>query len=84
MSEAKNVKQCKSCKGLGDISPEARAFLHYHNKLDHMGFNKLKDLASDGYIQSKITKAEKVICAEYQIGKARLNSEEKASIVVKD
>jgi len=59
LREAKNVKQCKSCKGLGDISSAARALLHYHNKLDHMGFDKLKDLAKAGYLPRKITKTEK-------------------------
>ena len=48
LREDKNVKQNKSCKGLGDISLEARAFLHYHKKLDHMGFDKLKDIARAG------------------------------------
>ena len=52
--EVQNVKQCKSCKGLVDISPKARALLHYHNKLDHLGFDKIKDLAHAGYLPSKI------------------------------
>ena len=63
MREAKNFKKCKSCKGLDDISPVARAFLCYHNKLDHMGFDKLKDLTHAVFfiflLPSKITKAEK-------------------------
>ena len=49
---AKNVKQCKSYNILGDISPVARILLHYHNKLDHMGFDRLKDLARAGYLPS--------------------------------
>ena len=47
------------------FSPEARILLHYHNKLDHMGFDKLKDLARASYLPSKITKAEKVVCAAF-------------------
>ena len=31
LRETESVKQCKSCKGLGDISSAARALLHYHN-----------------------------------------------------
>ena len=42
LREAKTVKQYKSCNNLGDISPAARKLLHYHNKLEHMGFDKLK------------------------------------------
>ena len=45
LREAKAVKQWKSFKSSGDILPAARVLLHYHNKLDHMGFNKLKELA---------------------------------------
>ena len=84
LRKAKHVKQCISCKSLGDISPEARILLHYHNKLDHMGFDKEEDLTCAGYLPSKITKAEKAVCAAYQIGKASLKSAEKGSIVIKD
>ena len=49
-----------------------------------MVFYKLKDLASTGCLPSKITKAKKVLCAVYQIGKAHLKSAEKISIGIKD
>ena len=54
LRKAKSVKQCKSYKDLGNI-PKAQALLHYHNKLNHMGFDKLKDFANAGYLPSKIT-----------------------------
>ena len=49
-----------------------------------MGFDRLKDLARAGYLPSKITKAEKVVCAACQIGKAHLKSADKSPIVSKD
>ena len=57
---AQNVKQCESCKFLGVIFlPEARTILHYHNKLDHMVFDKLKDLARAGYLPRKLLRQKK-------------------------
>ena len=44
--------------------------LHYHNILDHMGSDDLKDLARKGYLPHSISLAEKVICAACQMGKA--------------
>ena len=61
LRETNAVKQCKSCKSLGEISPAVRILLHYHNKLDHMSFDKLKDLARAGYLPSRITKAERIV-----------------------
>ena len=84
LRETKNAKQCKSCKGLDEISSEAKLLLHYHHKLNHMGFDKLKYLENAGYLPSKITKAEKVVCAACQIGKSHLKPAEKGSIVIKD
>ena len=84
LREAKAVKQWKLCKILSDISLVARLLLCYHNKLDHIDFDKLKGLTSAGYLPSKITKAEKVGCAAYQIGKAHLKPAAKGSIVIKD
>ena len=42
-----------------------RALLHWHNKLDHIGFNQLKDLASRRFVPKIIARAGKVKCPAY-------------------
>ena len=73
-----------NCKSVDEISSTARLLLHYHNKLDHMGFDKLKELARAGYLPHKMTKAEQVTRAACQIGKAHLTPADKSSSVIKN
>ena len=63
LRESGAVKQCKPCKCLGDIPSTSRELLHYHNKLDHIDFDKLKDLARAGHLPSRTTKAKRVVFA---------------------
>ena len=47
-------KECKDCTVIFDnLDNSQRMLLHWHDKLDHMGFNQLRDLA-DRYFYQKV------------------------------
>ena len=52
-----------------------KTILHYHNKLDHMGFGALKDLAKRGFLPRKIA------C---HIGKGIKRAAEKGTSIISD
>ena len=66
-----NSNSCKTCNiSFNNLDNAQRTLLHWHNKLDHMGFSQIKDLAKKGYLPSIIINAQKVICPACQQGKA--------------
>ena len=79
-----NSNKCKVCKPYASLSKNARLLLHYHNILDHMGFEDLKDLARKGFLPHNISLAEKVVCAACQMGKAHKLARGKTPIVNKE
>ena len=76
---------CTTCKiSFDNLTNAQRALLHWHNKLDHMGFTQLKDLAKRGYLPPTIATAQKVICPACQQGKAIKITANKDNKIVKD
>ena len=75
MQEAMNeeVKQpmtCKDCTvSFENLTQPSRLLLHWHNKLDHMGFDAIRALASKGFLPKCIARANAVKCAACQAGK---------------
>ena len=44
-------RECGDCEiNFDNLSQPSRLLLHYHNKLDHMGFKSLRDLAQAGFL----------------------------------
>ena len=58
-----NFQSCENpeCKdftvSFDSLDNTQRLLLHWHAKLDHMGFNEIKDLASKGFLPYVLTKA---------------------------
>ena len=57
--------------------------LHYHNKLDHMGFNAMCALAHRCVLPKCIIRANTIKCAAYQAGKAHIKAANKDGRLVK-
>ena len=72
--------KCKVCTPYADLSKNARLLLHHHNRLDHMGFVELKELARQQFLPKEITLAERVICASRQMGKGHKTARGKSQI----
>ena len=75
MQEAMNeeVKQPVTCKyctvAFENLTQPSRLLLHWHKKLDHMGFDAIRALASKGFLPKCIARANAVKCAACQARK---------------
>ena len=60
-------KECENCTVSFDSLDNAqRTLLHWYNKLDHMGFNQIRNLARRGFLPKVIVKAQQVIFSACQ------------------
>ena len=76
--------KCGDCKiNFDNLSQPSRLLLHYHNLLDHMNFKTLKDLAQAGFLPKCIVRANAVVCAACQAGKAHIKTTDKSGKIVK-
>ena len=55
--------KCKVCKPYASLSKNARLSLHFHNKLEHMGMEQVKDLARQDFLPKCISLAEHIVWA---------------------
>ena len=77
-------RECGDCEvNFDNLSQPSRLLLHYHNKLDHMGFKSLKDLARAGFLPKCIMRANSVVCAACQAGKSHIKPASKSGKIVK-
>ena len=61
---------CEDCSvSFDNLTQPSRLLLHWHNKLDHMGFDAIRALASKGFLPKCIARANAVKCAACQAGK---------------
>lgn len=80
MQEAANVdvikpKSCKDCEvSFQNLTQPSRILLHYHNKLDHMGFDAMRALACKVFPPKCLIKANTAKCAACQAGKAHIKA----------
>ena len=83
--EVAHLGECKDrTVNFENLSQLSRLLLHYHNKLDHMGFKQVRQLASVGFLPRCIAKANAVLCAGCQAGKSHLKSASKTGKIVKE
>ena len=77
-NEVRCLEDCKKCKvSFENLSQPSRLLLHYHNKLDHMGFDAIRALARRGFMPKCLIRANAVKCAACQAGKAHSKSASK-------
>ena len=82
--EVAHLGECKDCTvNFDNLSQPSRLLLHYHNKLDNMGFKQVMQLASVGFLPRCIAKANAVVCAGCQAGNSHLSSARKTGKIVK-
>jgi len=82
--EVAQLRECKACTvNFENLSQPSRLLLHYHNKLDHMGFKQVRQLASVGFLPRCIAKANDVVCDGCQAGNSHLSSASKTGKIVK-
>ena len=53
--------ECKDCTvSFDNLDNTQRLILHWYSKLDHMGFNQIKDLTKKGYLPEMLTRVRSV------------------------
>ena len=70
MQEAMNVEVAQPTKcedyldSFENLTQPSRLLLHYHNKLDNMGFDAIRALANKGFLPKYIAMINAVKCAD--------------------
>lgn len=65
-----NSDQGTDISSFTDISKNQKELLHYHEKLDHMSFFRIKELARAGISSKRLCKADSPVCLALQMGKS--------------
>ena len=77
-NEVRCLEDCKECKvSFENLSQPSRLLLHYHNKLDHMGFDAIRALARKGFMPKCLKRANAVKCAATKQIKHILNQHQR-------
>ena len=83
-SAQKKAKPCTDCAiSFENLTQPSRVMLHYHNKLDHMGFDAMRALARRGFLPKCIIRANAIKCAACQAGKAHIKAANKDGRLIK-
>ena len=78
-------KEHNDCTVICDILDNAQRTLRYcHNKLNHIGFNQLRNLANRHFLPKIIAKVRKIKCPDCQQGKAIMSSSEEKNKITTD
>ena len=76
--------ECGDCKvNFENLTQPSRLLLHYHNKLDHISFKSLKDLARVGFLPKCLVRANYVVCAACQSVKSHIKPASKTGKIIK-
>ena len=60
-------KVCRACSGCFSKLPKInQLLLHWHNKLDHMNMENMRNLVRVDFLSKELVKADKINCVIYQ------------------